>query len=53
MQKSKQIFEMYVERESYAASLIANRLDDSSDLLQGINLITIADRIKYIDVLKT
>ncbi|MDR3614821.1 MAG: tetratricopeptide repeat protein [Candidatus Obscuribacterales bacterium] len=53
MTKSKQIFELYVERESYAASLIANRLDDSSDLLQGINLITIADRIKYIDVLKT
>jgi len=28
-------------------------LDDPSDLLLGINLITIADCIKYIDVLKS
>jgi len=50
-ERAKQIFDLYVGREKYALDLMRNRLDDPTHTSFGVDLIKLADRIKYLDTI--
>ncbi|MDR3614998.1 MAG: tetratricopeptide repeat protein [Candidatus Obscuribacterales bacterium] len=49
--RGRQIFALYLERENYALDLMRNRLDDPTHTSFGVDLIKLADRIKYLDTI--
>jgi tetratricopeptide (TPR) repeat protein len=49
--RGRQIFALYLEREDYALDLMRNRLDDPTHTSFGVDLIRLADRIKYLDTI--
>ena len=49
--RGRQIFSLYIERENYALDLMRNRLDDPTHTSFGVDLIKLADRIKYLDTI--
>jgi tetratricopeptide (TPR) repeat protein len=50
--RAREIFNLYIEREKYALDLMRNRLDDPTHTSFGVDLIKLADRIKYLDTIE-